>query len=340
MSTVSVGLPVYNGENFLEEAIRSVVQQTYDDLELVIYDNASTDRTGEICREFEQLDPRIRYSRNAGNLGAAANYNLTWQRSGGKYFKWLAHDDRIDPRFLEVCVRNLEANHEAVLCNTLVRYIDSTGQPIGLYDSGLAAAGGARASDRFAAMVLPSHSCVDFFGLIRRCVMESSRLHGTFHGADRVFLAQMAIRGRLLQVTEPLVEMREHPNRYTRLHVSSDSRAAWHEGSGGQGVAVPAWRLFREYADLVRHENLSSTERRRCTAVLARWWFVNWNALRVATELVDPAVPGTVGVAERWKARLFGLAPGHYRDRESGSAKDRRDAAETPSNIETTEEES
>jgi len=336
LNTVSIGLPVYNGENFLEEAIRSVVQQTYDDLELVICDNASTDRTGEICREFEQLDPRIRYFRNPENLGAAANYNLTWRNSGGKYFKWLAHDDRIDPRFLEVSVRSLEADQEAVLCNSVVRYIDSTGRSIGFYDSGLAAAGAARPSERFAAMVLPSHSCVDFFGLIRRGAMESSNLHGSFHGADRVFLAQLALRGRFIQVADPLVDMREHPNRYTRLHVSSSSRAAWHEGGGEPGVLFPAWRLFREDAGLVRHENLSRVERRRCAAALARWWFVNWNAFRVAAELMDPVLPGTVGAAERVKARLFGLAPGHFRVRESRPETRLDDAGQSSENIETT----
>jgi len=314
--TVSIGLPVYNGENFVEEAIRSVIGQTHDDLELNISDNASTDRTEEICREFELQDPRIHYSRNEANLGAAANYNLTWESSGGRYFKWLAHDDRIIPGYLEATVRELEASPDAVLCNSVVRYIDSDGRPIGLYDSGLAAAGGRRPSDRFAALVLPSHSCVDFFGVIRRAAMEESSLHGTFHGADRVFLAQMAIRGRLLQLADPLIEMREHPGRYTRVHQSSRSRAAWHDASARAKGSFPAWRLFREYAGLVQREDMSQRERRRCTLVLGRWWFVNWNALRVAAELADPLFPGVVGLAERAKARWFGSAPGHFQDGE------------------------
>ena len=99
------------------------------------------------------------------------------------------------------------------------------------YTSVLGEAGGADPAERFAAMALRSHSCVDFFGMIRREAMVGSLLHASFHGADRVFLAQMALRGRLLQLPEPLVQMREHRERYTRTtamraHASSGTTAA------------------------------------------------------------------------------------------------------------------
>src|SRR6185312_14478503 len=102
---VSVGLPVFNGETFLEDAIRSVLAQKLDDLELILCDNASNDRTAEICRDYEARDPRIHYFRNPRNLGAAANYNLAFTRARGRYFKWLAHDDRMLPSFLSKAFR-------------------------------------------------------------------------------------------------------------------------------------------------------------------------------------------------------------------------------------------
>src|SRR6202789_2802935 len=79
--TVSVGMPVYNGETYLEVAISSVLAQSFDDLELIICDNASTDRTAEICQDYAARDPRIRYFRNAQNLGAAPNYNLAFSHA-------------------------------------------------------------------------------------------------------------------------------------------------------------------------------------------------------------------------------------------------------------------
>jgi len=161
---VSIGLPVFNGEAYLDEAIRSVLAQSLADLELVISDNASTDRTAEICRGWAATDRRVRYLRNPTNLGAAPNYNRTFAESRGRYFKWLAHDDRLRSEYLATTVAVLEADPSVVLCNTTVDYIDGRGVLIGQYRSPLGLAAAERPSERFAALVLHSHSCVVFFG--------------------------------------------------------------------------------------------------------------------------------------------------------------------------------
>jgi glycosyltransferase involved in cell wall biosynthesis len=308
---VSVGVPVYNGDSFLEVAIRSVLAQTLDDFELIICDNASTDRTAEICRDYAARDRRVRYFRNPENLGAAPNYNLTFQYARGRYFKWLAHDDRMTPSYLAKAVRVLEERTDAVLCNSVVSYIDQNGAQIGLYNTGLALADSQSAAERFAWMVLRSHSCVDFFGLIRRDMLKTSLLHGSFHGADRALLAQLAIRGRLIQLPAPLVEMREHPNRYTRQNVRSGDRAAWHDASKRGKISFPTWRLYAEYLKMVRHERMLPKERAGCYAALARWWTVNWNAARAVVDALAVVAPGAPVAAERLKVRLFGAAPGH-----------------------------
>lgn len=308
---VSVGLPVFNGEAFLEEAIRSVLSQTMGDLELVVSDNASTDRTAEICRDWAATDRRVRVFRNSRNLGAAPNYNRTFALSRGRYFKWLAHDDRLRPGYLEATVAALEADPRVVLCNTTVDYIDHRGVLIGTYRSPLGLCGGERPSERFAVLILRSHSCVDFFGLIRRSALEGSLLHAPFHGADRALLAQLALRGRMVQLEPALVEMREHPHRYTRRQQSSAARQDWHL-AGSTRRPLPSLELWRTYRRLVESEALSDSERRACRTVLARWWLVNWNTFRVAADLVDRVAPGFVGFAERIRTRLFGPAPGHF----------------------------
>ena len=308
---VSVGIPVFNGEAFLEDAIRSVLGQTLEDLELILCDNASTDRTAEICRDYAARDPRVRYFRNARNLGAAANYNLAFSHARGPYFKWLAHDDRMLGSFLAKTCRVLEERSDAVLCNTVVSYIDSTGAQLGLYDSMLSGADASSPSARFAWMVLRSHTCVDFFGLIRRESLRNSLLHGTFHGADRALLAQLALRGRMVQLPAPLLAIREHPNRYTRAQRRSTARAVWHDSALGGQVSFPAWRLYGEYLNMVRREALTPEERFRCYGVLARWWACNWNTARAVVDVLAVAVPSAPGLAERLKIRLFGAAPGH-----------------------------
>jgi glycosyltransferase involved in cell wall biosynthesis len=308
---VSVGLPVFNGEAFLEDAIRSALGQTLGDLELILCDNASSDRTAEICRDYAARDPRVRYFRNPRNLGAAANYNLAFGHARGRYFKWLAHDDGMLPSFLAKTSRILEERPDAVLCNTVVSYIDSGGTQLGLYDAKLSGADSLSPSMRFAWMVLRSHTCVDFFGLIRREALNGSLLHGSFHGADRALLAQLALRGRMIQLPAPLLAIREHPNRYTRLQRRSGERAAWHDAARGGQVSFPTWRLYREYLAMVRRERLTPEERSRCYAVLARWWASNWNAARAVVDLLAVAVPSAPALAERLKVRLFGAAPGH-----------------------------
>ena len=99
---LSVGLPVYNGENYLESALDAVLGQTLDDFELVVCDNASTDRTPELVLSRASTDARIRYVRHPENLGAAPNYNSTLAASEqSRYYVWIAHDDVVYPRFFE-----------------------------------------------------------------------------------------------------------------------------------------------------------------------------------------------------------------------------------------------
>jgi glycosyltransferase involved in cell wall biosynthesis len=312
LPTVAVGLPVFNGASFLEDAIRSVLTQTFDDLELIIVDNASTDRSPEISREYAHRDPRIRYFRNDRNLGAVPNFNRTVAHARCRYFKWLAHDDRLAPSYLATTVAVLERRPEAVLCNTVVEYIDASGEPIAIYNTCLSSADRAEPAQRFAAMILRSHSCVDFFGLIRRAAMPGPIR--SFHGVDRAFLAQMALRGPLIQLPEPLVQMREHPGRYTRRCRTASARLAWHDTSCAGRLHFPTWRLFAEYLHMVRSESLPRRQRAECYRVLAEWWFRNWNAVRLGVDLIAVLVPGAVGFAEALKVRAFGPAAGHYID--------------------------
>jgi glycosyltransferase involved in cell wall biosynthesis len=308
---VTIGIPVFNGEAYLEDALRSALGQTRDDLEVVISDNASTDRTEEICRDYALKDRRVRYFRNPKNLGAAPNYNLAFSHARGRFYKWLAHDDRMLPTYVARTTQALARRPDAVLCNSVVSYIDGSGATIGLYNSELGRADSPSPSKRLACMVLRSHSCVDFFGMFRKSALDGSLRHGSFHGADRALLAQMAIRGPLIQLRTPLVEMREHDKRYTRSKGRSIDRAAWHDASLRGSVNFPTWRLYLEYLKMVKDEDMSMAERARSYAVLARWWGNNFNAARAAVDVVALVAPGAPAAAERVKVRLFGAAPGH-----------------------------
>src|SRR5689334_17075101 len=94
---LSIGLFVYNGERFIEKALDSILSQTFRDFELIISDNASTDHTGDICQAYAKRDDRIRYYRNQKNMGAGWNVRRVCELATGKYFKWAAADDMLEP---------------------------------------------------------------------------------------------------------------------------------------------------------------------------------------------------------------------------------------------------
>lgn len=115
--TVSIGMPVYNGERDIREALDSLLAQTFDDFELIISDNASTDGTEALCREYVVRDPRIRYIRQPANLGATANFKFVLDEARGEYFMWAACDDTRSPDFIELNLEFLLA-HPAYVAST------------------------------------------------------------------------------------------------------------------------------------------------------------------------------------------------------------------------------
>jgi glycosyltransferase involved in cell wall biosynthesis len=121
---VSIGMPVYNAEKFIKEAVDSLLAQTFKDFELIISDNASTDGTEVICREYAEKDPRIRYVRQLENHGAIANFNFVLGEAQGKYFMWAAHDDHWMPEFISASLHVLENDGQAVCVVPKVKFTD------------------------------------------------------------------------------------------------------------------------------------------------------------------------------------------------------------------------
>ena len=307
---VSIGLPVYNGEKYLSSAIESILAQTFRDFELIICDNASTDETREICRGYMEKDHRIRYFRHKRNIGATSNFNSCLALSSGEYFKWAAHDDMLHPDFLARCVDALDADPKAVLCQSLVEYIDENGKSFGIYDSCLAGADSSEASERFRALVLLPHPFNEIFGLIRcQALVESIQL-GNFSFADRPLLAELALRGRFIQIHKPLLMIREHTGRATRAMTRPQDLLSFNDPQRAGQIDLPTWRCYGEYFQVVAKDLRDRTIRLRCYKHLLRWWFVNLNWARMAVELLAVVEPEVLPFAERLKRKAFGPPPG------------------------------
>lgn len=276
---VSIGLPVFNGERYLTQAIRSILEQDFRDLELIICDNASTDGTAAICTSFAEADPRVRHIRNPRNLGAARNYDLCFEHARGTYFKWAAHDDCLAPGYLTKAVAALDQAPAAVLCTVGVAEIDAKGEVMRRYANSFPGIGEASPARRFGAVIHTRHQCEDFFGLFRRAALVGSELHGAYNGSDRVLLAEMALRGPWVSLPEPLFLHREHEDRYTRAVLLKDRRQAalWQDPGKALGVTSELFHtvVYWRYLRLIRKSVPSAAARAACYAELLRWWFTD-----------------------------------------------------------------
>jgi len=114
-SKVSIGMPVWNGEDFIKLALDSLLAQDFKDFEIIISDNASTDNTEEICEKYIKKDERIKYIRQCENIGLDRNFNFVLDKAKGEYFMWAAHDDLWEPTYISEMVKVLDNNKSVVL---------------------------------------------------------------------------------------------------------------------------------------------------------------------------------------------------------------------------------
>lgn len=285
--TVSIGLPVYNGENFIGAAIESILQQTFQDYELIISDNASTDRTAEICQRYASQDPRIRYYRNPTNRGPAWNYNQVFHLSNGEYFKWVAHDDVLAPTFIEATLATLIADESAVLSFSKVNIIDETSRIIKPYDVALSGDSN-RPATRFKAMIDVKHRCYDIFGLFRTSALAKTSLIGSYAGSDRVLLGRISLQGKLQTIPERLFQAREHGQQSIAMlrqplhkHLRMHHYAVWFDPQNKGKILLPNWRILAEYLAAIHAVPLTLSNRVGCYLVLIHWLFSyqNWAKL-------------------------------------------------------------
>lgn len=296
--TVSVGLPVFNGEPFIRQALDSVLAQSFQDWELVISDNASTDATAAICREYAARDPRIRFVANETNRGAAWNYTRVFDLSSGAYFKWLAADDAMQPDCLARCVASLDENPGSVLAYPRVQIIDHVFADGAIRPGTLryerVNLGHARASDRFREMFRHVLSNVDMiFGLIRSSALRTLLPFGAYVGADECLLVRLAMRGTFVEVPEPLLLLRWHPSSYgcsLGATVGNGGRegarqAEWYSPRNEGRRTSPYWRRLVEHGRAVMQAKTGPREILRMLAFLLT--VANWHRAELTAELID-----------------------------------------------------
>jgi glycosyltransferase involved in cell wall biosynthesis len=274
---VSIGLPVYNGERYLREALDSILSQTFRDFELIVSDNASTDRTEDICREYAARDPRIRYHRNHENLGGSANFIRVFELARAPYFRWACYDDLLEPDSVAACVEVLDADPDVVLALTETILIDEHGEPIANpprahHPPGAFHLRAPRPHQRFAdylARYYPRGGlCNALYGVIRSEALARTRLIAPYPSSDRVLLGELVLYGHFHEVQRPLFLRRDHPQTSVRAHPEMADRVGWFDPARRGQLVFPRWRWLREYLSAIWRAPLGIAERLRCYAML------------------------------------------------------------------------
>jgi len=288
-ATVSLALPVYNGEKYLSEAIHSILAQDFEDFELIITDNASTDRTRDICRTFAERDSRVTYIRNERNMGAAANLNIGFHASTGKYFKWCAYDDLISSNYVGECVRALEAQPDAVLAFGSAKMIDGDGRVVGDRDNAMAEIVDEDGFERFRKIFDNSAHCDEIFGLHRREALQRTSLMGAYWSADRTLLEEIAMIGKFAFVPGAVFYNRHHPNR-SILIGSKTGRNQWQSGQGNKRFAFEYLaRTTHLFRIAVRHRRAAPLH--RTLPLITKWGCKPMRLSQYSVELIGFVSP-------------------------------------------------
>ena len=287
---LTVGLPVYNGELYLSEALDSILSQTYTNFEVIISDNASTDSTQDISLRYVAKDSRVHYRRNIENVGAAKNYNLLVDLARGEYFRWASHDDMCERRLFELAVAELDACPNAVLAYPLTMIIDERGAPVRLHPDRLDLRQ-KRPSARFAAfhrVYRRLYPCNPVFGVIRTEVLRRTGRIGRYVASDMILLGELSLYGQFHELRSTYFFRRDHPGTSVRAYPRLQARTAWFDPAE-QGKYHPLrWRWEWEYLAAIGRAPISPLEKTLCLQKVAE--FGIRNSERLLSELMHGGV--------------------------------------------------
>ncbi len=265
---VSVGLPVYNGQAYLAEAIESVLGQTFTDFELIVSDNGSSDGTREIAERYAARDPRVRYVRSDTNRGAAWNYRRAFELARGEFFRWAPADDRFAPDSIAVCVAALDANPDAVLCYPKTDLVDAEGRVIETYDDNLDLRS-TDAVERFARAMRQIGLVNVIYGLMRTQPLGKTRLMGTWVGADEVLVFELALQGQFLELPVSRFYRRIHENAFSQMTSAEDKQAFFDPRTKGR-FDLYLWQHYRQCWLGVMHAPVTPAVKLRASGVILR----------------------------------------------------------------------
>lgn len=264
---VSIGLPVYNGDGYVALMIDSILAQTYQDFELIISDNCSTDCSEGICRQYAAQDSRVRFFQSEVNKGAAWNYRRVFELARGPYFRWAPSDDVFAPDSVSACVEVLDANPDAVLCYPKTILIDGAGAVIKPYDDNLDLRSDS-AVERYRMAACQIGLVNVSYGLMRTECMRRTRLIKHYPHADIVFLLELTLYGKFLEIDRPLFFRRMHEHASSSMKSDLPGLQVYLDPSRKGKGASYLWQMLWDQAMAVLQAPLRLNEKMRL------WYFL------------------------------------------------------------------
>lgn len=264
---VTIGVPAYNAERFLAVALESLVNQTYRDIEILVVDNASTDSTGDIVREFAERDDRIRYVRNEQNIGAGRNFIRCVDLARTELFRWQSADDYSAPTFVERCVEVLDAHPDVIQAYPRAILVDENGAELERYDEKISTVA---ESPRVRYLhVMRNIALVNaLYGVMRTELLRKTGIHGAYLGADVIVQEEIALYGKIWEIPEWLYFRRMHAAAHSAMSVA-EKNAFFNPGKPRRRE-LTMWRHLRERIIAMLRSPLPLGEKTRLAGVILR----------------------------------------------------------------------
>ena len=245
---LNIGMPVYNGEKYVRQAIDSLLTQNFKDFELIISDNASTDHTAEICKRYLEKDNRIKYYRNKVNIGPLVNFNNLINYATAPYFMWASHDDMWEPSYISKLINIMKSDKSIALAFSDFDNIDEDGKQIRVYPKILKLSSSETIFKRLFKFIMFEES--DGKANLIYGIMRLNRLKeiGGFNktlgevAADDLFLFSMLFKGNFYIIDELLFHKRRSLGWYERRSLW-ENISRWHTYFLGYHRIVATFKL-------------------------------------------------------------------------------------------------
>ncbi|MBD2326480.1 glycosyltransferase family 2 protein [Alkalinema sp. FACHB-956] len=281
-------------------ALDSILAQTLPDFEIIISDNASTDSTQMICERYADQDSRIRYYRAPENRGPGWNLQRVAELATGEYFKWQAHDDLLDPNFLEKCVEVLDRDPSVVLCHCYTSHVDDQGSVYSVNTTPCHTDSHCP-SERFRAWMKIKQDYVgcEIFGVIRKQVLDAAPPLGCYAHADVIFVGLLSQFGRFYRIPEPLFMFRIHAEQSMQTIRDHQRRrrfklpfrgplpaTEWWDPSKKGQPDLPTWRLYGLYGRFFAKHPMQLRDRLLCYLALLERLILSKDLLRLGIDIL------------------------------------------------------